>query len=342
MTSVPTNNFSLPGDHPFSPHQHELQDSEGPTLLHPSRLHDLQGFGFFCRGSRVVTHHVPQSAHTHHGKLPVHRHFTKRRPRRQNMQGTMQQRPIQVSSYDSLPRAAILPPFNSQLTIDPDGPHSLFSHHPSPASMFLSGTSGYQFNPDAISHVPPQITSFTAPQQTSLQPAFTFQLTPGTSEGIHALPMCPYPSASLADAPSSTVFDTGVQPSLSGAAAGSMAIPIPITPGLGPSSSSLPFTRTNATPPTSGPSADGAFMPIVCPWDYADAVPMSQPAHVEPEPGPTSVPHCPCCERRARPLVRVDNTIEWVRRDVMKLTLLLNFSSNAEAEAHESWEPRGV
>jgi len=230
------------------------------------------------------------------------------------MPGTMQQKPIQVSSHDSLPRATILPrtPFDSQLTIDSTGPHSLFSHHPSPASMFLGGTSAFQ--------VPPQIASFKAPQQTPLQPAFTSQLTPGTSEGVHAFPMP------------------------SDAAAQSMVFPIPIIPGLGPSSSSssLPFTLANAAPPTSGPSTDGALVPIVRLWDHADTVPMSQPARAEPELGPASVSHCPCCKQRRRvhPLVRVDNAVEWVREDVMKMTLLFNLSPNAEAEAHESWEPR--
>jgi hypothetical protein len=42
------------------------------------------------------------------------------------------------------------------------------------------------------------------------------------------------------------------------------------------------------------------------------------------------------------PLVRVDDTIEWVRPDVMKMVLYFNWSAHAEAEAHDSWEPRGA
>jgi hypothetical protein len=38
-------------------------------------------------------------------------------------------------------------------------------------------------------------------------------------------------------------------------------------------------------------------------------------------------------------LVRVDDAIEWVRPDVMKMVLYFNWSPNAEAEAHESWDP---
>ncbi len=43
--------------------------------------------------------------------------------------------------------------------------------------------------------------------------------------------------------------------------------------------------------------------------------------------------------RRARevPLVRIEVRIEWVSRDVMKMTLWFNWSSGAEAEAHEAW-----
>jgi len=40
---------------------------------------------------------------------------------------------------------------------------------------------------------------------------------------------------------------------------------------------------------------------------------------------------------RARPLVRVEDRIEWVRHDLMKMTLLFNWSPQAEAEAHEPW-----
>ena len=41
---------------------------------------------------------------------------------------------------------------------------------------------------------------------------------------------------------------------------------------------------------------------------------------------------------REVPLVRIEDRIEWVSRDVMKMTLWFNWSPNAEAEAHEEWE----
>ncbi|KAH9969932.1 hypothetical protein BC827DRAFT_1151831 [Russula dissimulans] len=40
---------------------------------------------------------------------------------------------------------------------------------------------------------------------------------------------------------------------------------------------------------------------------------------------------------RSRPLVRVEDRIEWVRHDVMKMTLFFNLSPHAEAEVHEPW-----
>ncbi len=40
---------------------------------------------------------------------------------------------------------------------------------------------------------------------------------------------------------------------------------------------------------------------------------------------------------REVPFVRVDDRVEWVRRDVLKMTLFFNFSLDAEGEAHEAW-----
>jgi hypothetical protein len=44
--------------------------------------------------------------------------------------------------------------------------------------------------------------------------------------------------------------------------------------------------------------------------------------------------------RRARevPYVRVKDRIEWVRRDLMKMTLWFNWSLDAEVEAYEPWD----
>ncbi|KAI9443482.1 hypothetical protein H4582DRAFT_1198667 [Lactarius indigo] len=50
---------------------------------------------------------------------------------------------------------------------------------------------------------------------------------------------------------------------------------------------------------------------------------------------PDAYPHRP----RQVPLVRIEDRMVWVRKDVLKLTLFLNFSPNADAEAHEPWGP---
>ena len=41
---------------------------------------------------------------------------------------------------------------------------------------------------------------------------------------------------------------------------------------------------------------------------------------------------------REVPLVRIEDRIEWVSRDVMKMTLWFNWSPDAEDEAHEAWD----
>jgi len=48
---------------------------------------------------------------------------------------------------------------------------------------------------------------------------------------------------------------------------------------------------------------------------------------------------CGLCPECVRPLVRVDDTIEWVRPDVIKVVVYFDFSSNGGAEAHSSWSP---
>ncbi|KAF8272854.1 hypothetical protein EI94DRAFT_1717633 [Lactarius quietus] len=41
---------------------------------------------------------------------------------------------------------------------------------------------------------------------------------------------------------------------------------------------------------------------------------------------------------RPVPLVRVEDEVEWVHQHVLKVTLWLNWSPNADAEAHEPWD----
>jgi hypothetical protein len=55
--------------------------------------------------------------------------------------------------------------------------------------------------------------------------------------------------------------------------------------------------------------------------------------------GPRQAPvfHCTCVQH-GHPLVRVHDVVEWVRPDVMKMSVYFNFSPNAAVEAHSSWE----
>ncbi len=113
--------------------------------------------------------------------------------------------------------------------------------------------------------------------------------------------------------------------------------------GLGSSSSSQTLTWTAPITPTSKPD--------VRPWETnitsmgtaavavaAAAATTTSTSSTRAEPQQVPVSRCTSC-KRVQPLVRVDDTIEWVRPDVMKMTLYFNWSSNAEAEAHGSWDP---
>ena len=125
--------------------------------------------------------------------------------------------------------------------------------------------------------------------------------------------------------------------------------PIPMTsgvaPAMAPAPASLPpFIGANPATAIFG-SPSGAPMQIVRPWDApagssmgrATAVPVSS-AYAGP--GQAPVFHCACVQH-GHPLVRVHNdTVEWVRPDVMKMTVYFNFSPNAAAEAHSCWECR--
>ena len=106
-----------------------------------------------------------------------------------------------------------------------------------------------------------------------------------------------------------------------------------------PSSSSLNLMNPVSVAPTLGwPTR--ARSPVVRAWDTmapSMARATTATSFVRAEPREVPIPRCSC--RGRQPLVRVDDSIEWVRPDVMKMVLHFNFSWNAEAEAHSSWEP---
>jgi hypothetical protein len=185
--------------------------------------------------------------------------------------------------------------------------------------------------PDAVKPFP-QTTSFNAlPQSTS----YAF-------DGTYVPPLS-HPSASNITGSSSAALDGGEETSLFGAQ--NISMTMPSGPALAPapvfsSSSSLNFANPVSVAPMFG-WPTGAHSPVVRAWDAtvpSMARTTTDTAFVRAEPRQVPVPRCSCYRRQ--PLVRVDDTIEWVRPDVMKVVLYFNFSWNAEAEAHSSWEPR--
>ena len=130
--------------------------------------------------------------------------------------------------------------------------------------------------------------------------------------------------------PAPAVQDTTTQ--LAGAVAPSM------------SSSSVDPTASHARPPASEPllfhpgAADAGGPSTSTSTENAQAR-ARKSRRVGP--GSGSGPGSGRNPRRGRerevPLVRVKEEVEWVRPDVMKMTLWFNWSPNAEAEAHEAW-----
>ena len=135
--------------------------------------------------------------------------------------------------------------------------------------------------------------------------------------------------------------------------------------------SACPTCPTHPTHPTSGPVQSGGGRPnpaiqgptaplapapsssSSCPNPpaphTAPPVPVPEAPSFRPgvvDAGPTTANAYPRRPKRARPtprrarevpLVRIEDRIEWVSRDVMKMTLWFNWSPDAEAEAHDEW-----
>ncbi|KAN0127331.1 hypothetical protein V8E53_014855 [Lactarius tabidus] len=111
-----------------------------------------------------------------------------------------------------------------------------------------------------------------------------------------------------------------------------MVAPAP-TPALAPPpSTSLPLQPFNSDP--------REFPPFpAAPSTQAQALDIPNVTGWPCSPGgrtPTST-RGPRSRHRA-PLVRVEDQVEWVRPRVLKVTLWLNWSPNAEAEAHDPWD----
>ena len=257
--------------------------------------------------------------------------------------GTIPQ--VTPQATTSYPQFGTLPPaIAPQPTFGAlDGAYALSLHpslspfHPggsSAASLDDGGAAQVQVWQGEIPQVPPrpESSSLSTNPQLYFHPPVDYQPTFDTFDG--AYPLLSQPLSSFLSTSSSTIECGG------GERAAPLSsihnIPFPVTAGPAPVQPSL-------TPvgPISG-SPMGASVPIVpmgtVPTAATPAITTTF-AHAEPRQVPTSRGLCPEC---VRPLVRVDNTIEWVRPDVMKMVVYFNFSSNAEAEAHSSWEHRGA
>ncbi|KAI9463796.1 hypothetical protein F5148DRAFT_1150234 [Russula earlei] len=346
MSSIPTNDASLPANanpHPslsLTPRQYHPQHTAIPTLSHGSLLSHVLG-NFSVDAPVVSPPEIPSSSSTlvHRVNSPARRHL-KRRPRYHVMPGdrTIQQFPIQVSARNTLPPATPIL----------DGSYALFSHPlssadttvaPSSSAMFRSGMPRYTFRPDAISQVSSHTVDFNtpapAPPRPFGQPAIAPQLPFDQGASQNACALLTYSAPSV---PASGSHSVLVQ-----------TVPAAMTsgPAMAPTSAPAPLTWTGAVnAPGSSSSTDGTLVPVVRPWVVADATAPAadaaaapSTARAGPESARASRSRCSCC-KRVHPLVRVDNTVEWVRPDVMKMVLWFNWSSDAEAEALVSWEPR--
>jgi len=157
-------------------------------------------------------------------------------------------------------------------------------------------------------------------------------------DGTYSFQTHPSKHPSAWPSPGSTFYGGG-----GGCEQAAPAVAIPSMSGTVPMAlmapAAAPFSSSSThhvTAPTSGLPA-GARMPVVRPWNAAPTGACSRAA-VPPPPIPTPV--CSCRRLRAHPLVRVDDMIEWVRPDLMRMSVWFNWSLNADAEAHESWERR--
>ena len=191
----------------------------------------------------------------------------------------------------------------------------------------------------------PQTTRFNALPQSDIHPTIALQQ-PAFDAFDGTYTLLSHPSLSHRPDSSSATFDAAEQTSLFGV----QNIPIPMpssvpvpaaTPAPAPSTLTLTSSQSWTNPISAAPAfgwPTGAPTPVVRTWDAAAAAtdsarPASSSARAEPR--QASVPRCSCDRRH--PLVRVDDTVEWVRSDVVKVVLYFNWSPDAEDEAHESW-----
>jgi len=349
MNPIPTDHIT-PSDDPdlsFTTHPREPKGKEVFCLADLFSDDNLSPGDFGDDNYVVPVPQVPQ------GTLPRNTrpvlHPVNDSPRHHIWPGAIPQTP-NLNAYPPFnihPAAAVSQPptFGAFDSAHAVFPHSSSSHlGASSSAAFGGGASRVHVWQGAIPQIrhEAKASGFNAHPQANVHPAVAHQLTFDTFDG--AFSHSCQPSASLPTISSSTVERGGVEQAAS--LSSIQNIPFPMTSRPAP-------TWPSSTPivPISG-SSISASVPLLRPLD-ASAVAMDSAAAVaaaaitanfaHTRPGQRQVPAshgwCPEC---ARPLVRVDNTVEWVRPDVMKMDLYFNFSSNAEAEAQPSWQRRGA
>ncbi|KAN0127330.1 hypothetical protein V8E53_014854 [Lactarius tabidus] len=179
----------------------------------------------------------------------------------------------------------------------------------------------------------PQTTSGSSsrgPQQHSISMSFP-------EPAIHpaVAPQLPIGTYSLQAHPSARYSASSSSPSHSGLeqARGqkvTMTIPIPSMSGTVPMAMAAPAVAQSFSSMHVPVSTSDVCIPVVRPWDAA----ASTAADAFASAAPRLVPAPSCrCSLRAHPFVHVDDTIEWVRPDLMRMFVWFNWSPNAEAEA---------
>lgn len=344
MDSFPANNLTFP-DHtnhqslPLTPRQLGSPDEdETPTFMNDLFSNDPLDFGEFNVVTRVAPtpRVLPRGGLPRHAKPLVHRRLINIRRSRHGLPGAMPKRsPSRSVGFNAPPQR--------HATVTPQLPVDLFdgacTHNTHPSASLSACPSSTTFDSDVPQcHVAdmlvPQATQLnTLPQScthAALAPQLTADVFNNTSHPVT------HPSASYPSGPGSAAFENEEQQlSFSGI----QNIPIPMTSGPLPSGLASSSSLTWMTP-IIAPSN-----PVIRPWDAGTAsmgpvnipaLTSTTPARAEPSQVPVS--RCTCC-KRVRPFVRVNDTIEWVRPDLMKMVLYFNYSSNAEAEAHGRWEP---
>jgi len=212
---------------------------------------------------------------------------------------------------------------------------------------------------------PPTATFHALPQTTMMPPAILpgilHPLTFGTFDGAYPLYLFTYLNTApvpLLSSPGAAVVDPGDRAPLRNTMNPSIPMVSLAAPLMAPAAApSWSVTRVNpeverapvselrmgvpAGMPAvaSGNTNATSTVPVTAGGPAAAAAGTAAAAFVGAGEVRAPVSRCSCCHR-VNPLIRIDDTIEWVRPGVMKMVVWFNWTSNAEAEARQSWEPQ--